>query len=162
MNNARKLTLEEIKNLPKASVIWREQFTEDEESGFVFYQLEPMLVCVPGECGVLAWANKYSFLDLTIDEDLLSGRSFWDKEPDQDMIQGVPESDFDRFINASPLDDFTFPQKQLLSTITRAGFSVPRFCQETGIDESALIQNLQSEKADESFLKKCYYFLNQQ
>ena len=148
MNDAKKLTLDEIKNLPKGSVIWREEFAEDDDCGFVYYQLEPMLICVPGEDGVLAWANDSSYLFLSIGEDLLSRRSFWNKEPEPDMIEGVPESEYDKFIEETPLDDFRFQRKHLLSVITRMGFTVSRFCDEMDLDQSSFIKFLQDESRE--------------
>lgn len=68
----KRLTLEEISNLPKGSVIWREE--QDE--------IEPMLVCVAGKNGIVAWADHNSELILDINADLITDtRFFWDQEP---------------------------------------------------------------------------------
>lgn len=100
MNNAKMLTLEEIKNLPKASVIWRQEFYLDSDYDIEWFQLEPMLVCIPGEDGVLSWANSYSFLHLDIDDNLINNnRIFWDMEPDSDMTErGMSESKFNEYL----------------------------------------------------------------
>ena len=41
MNNAKMLTLEEIKNLPKASVIWRQEFYLDSDYDIEYSGLCP-------------------------------------------------------------------------------------------------------------------------
>lgn len=100
MNNAKKLTVQDIINLPKASVIWKEEHHFDENYNIGYYELFPMLVCVPGENGVLAWACKSYYCHLFINENLIDeNTSFWDCEPDPDMISNdISETEYDKFL----------------------------------------------------------------
>ncbi len=146
MNNPRKLSLDEIISLPKASVIWREEhFCPGGNQGLDFYQLEPMLVCVPGKNGVLAWANTETFQELRINRSLINERrSFWNAEPDPIFItSGIPESDYDQFINNFEGDiPHEIDDSRLLYEITHRGFTVGLFSQATGIKLERLINIL--------------------
>ena len=126
----KRLTLNEIISLPKASVIWREEHDCDEESGFNFYELEPMLVCVAGEGGVLAYANKDSFVDLDINDKLITEqRMFWDEKPGAELITGgLPIEYYDEQFHIQRV-----ALKGLLSEITKAGYTLEHFSQETAI-----------------------------
>ena len=140
------LTLQEIIALPKASVIWREEHTSDDISGHEFYEVEPMLVCVAGEGGVLAFANKDSFLDLDIDENLITDyRRFWDEEPDESMItEGVPVEDYNTFCERFNI--LTFARPGLLSAITKKCYTVEQFCERSGISLEDMRSALIGEK----------------
>ena len=129
----KRLTLNEIISLPKASVIWREEHTYDDESGYNWYEAEPMLVCVAGEGGVLAYANKDSVLDLDINESLITDeRMFWDEEPGAELITGgLPIALYDTFEERSGIRRVAL--KGLLSEITKAGYTFDHFSQETAI-----------------------------
>ena len=129
----KRLSLSEIISLPKASVIWREEHTYDDESGYNFYEAEPMLVCVAGEGGVLAYANKESVLYLDIDGELITdSRKFWDAEPGAELITGgLPVKYFDTFNERNGIRRVAL--KGLLSEITKAGYTLDHFSQETAI-----------------------------
>lgn len=142
----KRLTLDEIMSLPKASVIWREEHTYDEEEGFNFYEIEPMLISVPGRDGVLCYASKENFLFLNIDEDLINPqRNFWDSEPAEGMIKtGLPMKEFDSFHEHYKIHRIV--SKDILSTITCAGYTLDQFCQKYGIALDELKSVLIGEK----------------
>ena len=91
----KRLSLENIESLPKASVIWREEhiITSGGNSGVEYFQLQPMMIGVPGKKGVLCYADLDGYIILDIDENLITDtRFFWDAEPDPDVItSGIPE-----------------------------------------------------------------------
>ena len=122
----KKLTLAEIESLPKASVIWREQHaTGGEKTGIDHYLIEPMLICVSGKGGVLAWADKHSCAYYDIDESLINDhRIFWSAEPETDMISaGVPDSYYDQLV-LDYKDDFEkLEESRLIYEITHRGSS---------------------------------------
>ena len=94
---ARKLTLDEIKALPKASVIWMEnQYITDE--GIIWYSLDPMMVCVPGENGCLIGGDKHSHFDLDIDDHLLDDSTMWNMEPAKNQLVGISAAEYDAMI----------------------------------------------------------------
>lgn len=142
----KRLSLSEIISLPKASVIWREEHTHDDESGYNFYEVEPMLLCVAGEGGVLVYANKDSVLDLDIDENLITDeRKFWDEEPGRELIEGgLPVKYFDSFNERYNIRRVAL--KGLLSEITKTGYTLDHFSQETAIALDDLRSVLIGEK----------------
>lgn len=129
----KQLSLSEIISLPKASVIWREEHNYDDESGYNYFEIEPMMIGAAGQGGTLCFANQDTFLFLDIDESLITDeRKFWDEEPGSELItEDLPVEYFNNFEERFNVRRVAV--KGLLSAITKAGYTLDRFSLETGI-----------------------------
>ena len=156
----KRLSLEEIMNLPKASVIWCEMHDQDHESNCDFYDVFPMLICVPGRDGVLSWADRDSQIALDIDEKLITeDRFFWDSEPAADQIStGIPLQELNRFFEENDVREIQ--NKRFLHLITSYGFSVPSFSKASGISQARIKGILKGKAADVSDVWKISQVLN--
>lgn len=129
MTIARKLTLDEIKELPKATVLWIE-FVDETDEGIIWHSVDPVLVCAPGPGGALIGGNKDSFIDLNIDDDLLkNGRVFWDREPNREQLTGINQDEYDTLTGEGKI---IYPA--LARAITGQGMTFDRFCDSTGLN----------------------------
>ena len=129
-NTAKKLTLEEIMTLPKATVLWLVDHNVSDE-GIVWHGVDPVLVCAPGENGALIGGNLYSFVDLTINDQLLNdpNRSIWDREPSKRQLHGISREEYDAIPDALGHIQFT----RLAYAITYRGFTFEQISDITGI-----------------------------
>ena len=129
----KRLSLSEIISLPKASVIWIEEHNYDDESGYNYFEIEPMMIGAAGQGGTLCFANQDTYLFLDIDENLITDeRWFWDEEPGSELItEDLPVEYFNSFEERFNIRRVAV--KGLLSVITKSGYTLDRFSQETGI-----------------------------
>lgn len=142
----KRLSLSEIISLPKASVIWREEHTYDDESGYNYFEIEPMMIGAAGQGGTLCFANQDTFLFLDIDESLITDeRKFWDEEPGSELITGgLPVEYYNSFDERYNIRRVAL--KGLLSEITKTGYTLDHFSQETAISLDDLRSVLIGEK----------------
>ena len=95
MNAAKKLSLEEIKALPKASVVWM-QIQYESDDGIKWYSLDPVMVCVPGENGFLIGGDMDCTIGRNIDDQLLDkDTTIWNMEPDKSQMVGMTAAEYD-------------------------------------------------------------------
>lgn len=97
--NARILTLEEIKSLSKASVIWRVSHQEDDDYHIHFHTVNPALIAVPGENGLIVGGDVGSLFCHDINDELINdGILFWSAEPAEEQLTdyGIPEAEFNK------------------------------------------------------------------
>ena len=130
-NTAKKLTIEELKALPKASVVWC-AFEETDDYGIVWHHSDPAIICEPGEGGMLLGGDKDGYFDHTIDDGLLnlSYLSIWDHEPNDDQLIGISETDY----NSVSEDIHTHIQfTTLAAAITSKGVTFETLSDMTGI-----------------------------
>ena len=127
---ARKLTLEEIITLPKATVLWLVDYNISDES-IVWHGVDPVLVCAPGENGALIGGNRYSLVDLHINDQLLNdpNRSIWDREPTKGQLHGISREEYDAIPDELGHIQFT----RLAYAITYRGFTFEQISDITGI-----------------------------
>ena len=145
----KRLSLENIESLPKASVIWREEhiITSGGNSGVEYFQLQPMMIGVPGKKGVLCYADLDGYIILDIDENLITDtRFFWDAEPDPAVItSGIPEEEYNNLWDSSEYgyDDLQkMEDSRIVYAITKRGFTLDMFSQASGISKARLIMIL--------------------
>ncbi len=145
MNDAKRLTLEEIEALPIGSVVWYEQHVRDDDEQYAeFYSLYPALVAEPGKNGTICWAGGGQFDIMTIDNTLINeDRFFWNAKPDRDMItRGIPDEAYNNLM----IYPKTEVGKRLMLAITYRGYEIGPFCQLCGLDESTLTKIITGEK----------------
>lgn len=95
---AKKLTLDEIKELPKASVVWMAINWTDED-GIVFHTVDPVMVWRKNkESRLIGSFDNESYIDRSIDDNLLSDPdlSIWDHEPAEEQLEGISEEEYNR------------------------------------------------------------------
>lgn len=129
----KQLSLDEIISLPLGAVIWREDHNYCDESGYNYFEVEPMMIGAPGLGGTLCFANNDTFLFLDIDEKLITEtRVFWDERPGTELITGgLPVEYYNSFDERYNIRRVAL--KGLLSEITKAGYTLDHFSQETAI-----------------------------
>ena len=139
---ARKLTLEEIEALPKASVIWLEMDMKD-DNGICWHDVLPLLVCVPGKGGVLMGGDRDSFVDFDINDQLMNDpdNHFWSHEPSHDMLPGITREERDSIPGD---EDFVFPK--LVEAITSRKLTFAKFCTLSGMDFSKFMDALNGKR----------------
>lgn len=93
MEKARKLKKEEIAQLQRGEVVWKETHTEfdcgkyGQVNGYMIY---PMLVSVPGKNGILGYIDNDSELIIKINN-ILENDYFWNKNPEpEQLVSGIP------------------------------------------------------------------------
>ena len=138
---ARKLTLEEIEALPKASVIWLEMDMKD-DNGICWHDVLPLLVCVPGKGGVLMGGDRDSFVDFDINDQLMNDpdNHFWSHEPSHDMLPGITRDEY----NSIHEKDFVFPM--LVEAITNRKLTFDRFCELAELNISKFMDALTGKR----------------
>lgn len=138
---ARKLTLEEIEALPKASVIWLEMDMKD-DNGICWHDVLPLLVCVPGKGGVLMGGDRDSFVDFDINDQLMNDpdNHFWSHEPSHDMLPGITRDE----CNSIHERDFVFPM--LVEAITNRKLTFDRFCELAELNISKFMDALTGKR----------------
>ena len=145
MNNAKRMTLQEIEAMPKASVIWFELHSLDDSDTFAeYYNIYPAMIAAPGENGVICWGSSDEYGVLEINNELINNdRLFWDHEPDKDMIfRGIP-ADIYNNMHIYPESETA---KRLMTAITSRGYEINRFYSLSGVDESEFMQIIQGER----------------
>ena len=125
---AKKLTLDEIKALPRGSVMWIE-FNDRTDEGIVWYTLDPVIVCAAGENGCLIGGNKDSFIDRNIDDHLLDDLTIWSSVPDKEQLSGITQKEYDELVGEEKI---VFPE--LAAAITSRRYTFDAFCTFTGLD----------------------------
>ena len=87
MNNVKRCTYEEIKQMPIGSVVWCEShgILEGYKSDIEFYDVFPMLITESGENGSLIWCDKDSSRIIRITAESI------DNDPDTKYWDGKPE-----------------------------------------------------------------------
>lgn len=122
---ARPLSLEEIKALPRTSVVWMIiHYTSDD--GICWYSADPVMVSIPGDGGELIGGIKDEIINRTINDKLLDKDvSIWDREPTPEQAHGITEKEYNALDD--PNDDYIkFPV--LASAITSRGMTLDAFC----------------------------------
>lgn len=134
----KRLSLDEIRELQRASVIWLEQHDIDTETGAAFFRIYPMMICVQGEGGVLAFADTDSVIVHDINDSLINhDRLFWDEEPDPDLISCcLPWDQYNSFLDWIGSDPVCL--RDLVEAVTLAGISFDQLGQAAGLTEDQL------------------------
>ena len=127
---ARKLTIEEIKALPFASVIWFSNVTND--NGVIWHWKIPVVIVDPGEYGLLVGPDEGGIFDAKINDNMLDNPncSYWTIEPDNDMLPGITKEEYNNTPDPFP-DRIIFPQ--LAEAITSRKITFEKICNQTGI-----------------------------
>ena len=130
-NTAKKLTLEEIKALPFASVIWHAYVTND--NGVIHHSKMQVVNVGSGNYGWLAASDEGGLYDEEITDNMLDdfNKSYWTLEPDDDMLPGITRKEFDELPYGWP-DYITCPK--LAEAITSRKITFEKICNQTGID----------------------------
>lgn len=129
---ARKLTIEEIKALPFASIIWYSNVSND--NGVVWHWKTPVVVYCPGDEG---WLGGDAFgggvIEKSIDDDMFSNPndSYWNSEPTDDQLPGITKDEYNELWNGDE-EDITMPK--LAEAITGRKITFEKICNLTGID----------------------------
>lgn len=137
---AKKLTLDEIKALPKASVIWME-VNDKTDNGIVWYSLDPVMIRVPGENGYLIGGNKDSIIDLAIDSHLLDNISIWNHEPNREQLIGITQEEYDSISNE---ESIVF--SGLSAAITSRRYTFKSFCELAGLNYTDFMDALTGKR----------------
>ena len=124
ITKAKKLTIDEIKSLPLASVVWF-SFEYENDEGIAWHGYRPVMVCVPGENGTLIGGEEDSYIRISIDDHMLDSRedSFWNFKPNEEQLKGITEEEY----NAMP-DPEQINNHKLAFAITSRKISVEAFC----------------------------------
>ena len=127
---ARKLTIEEIKALPFASVIWHSYVTND--NGVVWHSKLPVVIVMPGEWGHLAGSDEAGLFEADIHDNMFDGyyNAYWTMEPDDDMLPGITKEEYNNTPDIVP-DSIVYPQ--LAEAITSRKITFERLSDMTGI-----------------------------
>ncbi len=138
--SARKLSLAEIKELPKASVIWLASETTEPE-GIKWFAKLPIMVYVPGEDGAVIGANEAGYFDRKF-SDLFNdtGLSYWDKEPENEQLCGITEDEFNQISNG-PI------ASALTAAIIKRYNSFHLFCEKAGFEYESFLDGM-AERRD--------------
>lgn len=123
ITTAKKLTLDEIKALPRGSVMWAE-FNDRTDEGIVWYSLDPVMVCAPGENGCLIGGDKDSFIDRNIDDHLLDDFTIWSSEPVKEQLSGITAKEYN---DLEGEEKIVFPE--LAAAITSRRYTFMSFCE---------------------------------
>lgn len=127
---SRKLTIEEIKSLPLASVIWyaREYKTDE---GIVWHCYSPVMVCVPGDNGELIGGDEASIIEVTISDKMMNDPidSFWNYRPEESQLKGITEEEYN-----SLTDEERIVNTELAALITSKGMTFTVFCENAGLN----------------------------
>ena len=137
---AKKLTLDEIKALPKASIIWME-VNDKTDNGIVWYSLDPVMIRVPGENGYLIGGNKDSIIDLAIDSHLLDNISIWNHEPNREQLTGITQEEYD-----SITDEESIVLSGLSAAITSRRYTFKSFCELAGLNYADFMDALTGKR----------------
>lgn len=138
-NTAKKLTLEEIIALPRGSVVWG-SFENESDEGVVWHEVDPMMISVPGENGLLIGSDTYSVFERKIDNQLFhdpvveaidpgANITIWDHEPARKQLRGISREEYDAMPDELEQIQFT----RLAYVITNNGFTFEQISDMTGI-----------------------------
>lgn len=125
---AKKLTLDELKRLPRGSAVWAE-FLDKSEEGIVWYILDPVVVCEPGENGSIIGGNRDAIIARYIDDHLLEELTIWSSEPDKEQLTGITQKEYDDLPDVRKI---LFPE--LATAITSRRYTFEAFCTFAGLD----------------------------
>ena len=93
MEKARKLTKNEIIELQRGDVVWREShsvFNCGKYGQVDSYNIYPMLVSIPGENGLLGYIDDETEVTIKLNS-IPEEDCFWSEEPEPEQIEkGVP------------------------------------------------------------------------
>lgn len=141
MNAAKKLTLDEIKALPRTSVIWYSYEIITDE-GIMFHYTAPVMVCVPHENGCLIGGDESSIFDRDIDDHLMDDDiSFWDAEPDRGQLSGITQKEYD---DLTDVNSIVFPK--LATAITSKGYTFESFSRTAGLNPVQLWESITGQR----------------
>lgn len=140
---ARKLTLEEIKALPKATVIWF-ALEQTGDTGVIWHSVYPCVVCASGENGMIIGGNKEEIFCRDITDTMLdeSDISFWDHEPNDIQLIGINEKEYNSFDFHE--EDIIFPA--LAAAITSRRISFKRFCDMAELDKKQFAKAITGQR----------------
>lgn len=141
MNIAKKLTLNEIKALPRTSVIWYSCVLTTDE-GIMFHYSAPVMVCVPHENGCLIGGDELSIFDRAIDDHLMDdGITFWDSEPHRKQLPGITDKEYNDLTDVTRIV-FT----KLATAITSKGYTFDSFSRATGLNPFQLWKSITGQR----------------
>ena len=141
MNAAKKLTLDEIKALPRTSVIWYSYEIITDE-GIMFHYTAPVMVCVPHENGCLIGGDDMSIFDRNIDDHLMDDDvSFWNAEPDRRQLSGITQEEYDDLVDVSRI---VFPK--LATAITSKGYTFESFSRAAGLNPVQIWKSITGQR----------------
>ncbi len=122
--NAKKLTIDEIKSLPLASVVWF-SFEHESDEGIAWHGYWPVMVCVPGENGRLIGGDEDSYINISINDHMLDSQedSFWNFKPNEEQLKGITEEEFNAMPDAEQINNH-----KLAFAITSKKITVEAFC----------------------------------
>ncbi len=141
LNAARTLSLDEIKELPKGSVIWYSFVDNDGEDGIIWHDVFPVMVAVPGAGGFIVGGSEAGIFDNSIDETLFKDPAAicWDQEPDDDQLPGISGSEYD-LISGGPVT------MSLAAAITSRWKNFKDFCKESGFNYDSFMAAIAGER----------------
>ena len=127
---AKKLTLDEIKELPVATIIWRAYVIETDE-GIVWHGTVPAMICVPGKGGYFLGGDEAGAFDYEIDDHLTDDQSdsYWDSQPADDQLPGITKQEYDDL-----KDEEHIMLSKLAKAITYRRYTFEAFCEMTGLN----------------------------
>lgn len=133
-NTARKLTLDEIKALPRASVVWCAMRTVSDD-GICWFSADPVLVGVAGEGGDLIGSNEAGIIYRVINDELFDRDvSIWTSEPTPEQAHGITEKEYNALDD--PNDD-CIKFSALATAITSRGMTLEAFSESIGIKSAS-------------------------
>ena len=141
ISTARSLTLEEIENLPFASVIWMSCTNND--NGVIWHWKRPVVVGAAGRYGAVMGGVEGGIIYREIDEGMLSDptETYWTQEPDNSQLPGITEEEY----NADPNEE-KIVYVQIAEAITSRKVTFRRICEQTGIDLREFMAKMNGKK----------------
>ena len=131
-NFARQISLEEIKELPKGSVIWM-AYVRKEDTGIVWHGTDPAMICVPGEDGYVIGGGEGGTYDYLIDDLVKTDYTLWNVEPDDSQLPGISTEEY----NAMRGEE-NIVLTELAAAITARKMTFERFSEKIGMNYSDL------------------------
>ena len=141
ITTARSLTLEEIEDLPFASVVW--MCCTHNDNGVIWHWKKPVVVGAAGRYGAVMGGDEDGIIIRKIDEDMLADQSetYWTQEPDDSQVPGITEEEY----NADPNEE-NIVCVQLAEAITGRKVTFRRICEQTGIDLREFMAKMNGKK----------------
>ena len=125
---AKQLTLQELKELPRATVVWVElRFKED--NGILWHAVEPGMIISSGDDLFIVGGGEGGYFahDIAESDDISNWfleNAFWNQEPTEDQVKyGLSEKEF----NEMPeFENVAFPN--LVTAISSKKLTIKAFC----------------------------------
>lgn len=137
---AKKYSLDEIKTLPRGTVVWTE-FNDRTNEGICWYSLDPVVVCFPGENGCLIGGNRDSIIVRNIDDHLLDNLTIWNHEPNREQLTGITQEEYD-----SIHDEESIVFSGLSAAITSRRYTFESFCELAGLNYTDFMDALTGKR----------------